>query len=255
LVRFVGTSFMALRHLICAVLGSLAALAAAAPAASAVEPSELCTAPTVPVVDGTFAGVYLRALVQQSGSETWVCVRAQGAGRGLGGRVVIDPGGVGGGGTPMVDESSTACHTTSGNLVPPPHPLIDGSVAGQHLLLDTYASTAEAWACLELQGSTKKRVTVPFPGVTIGGVRFEPDSDTPAPGGACPPGQVGTAPACVTPPGTCPSGQVGVPPACVTLGGGGPPGVPAAPTIGILILGALIALGGSVARLRKRPHR
>jgi hypothetical protein len=215
---------MSTRRVITATIASLATLGIAAPAAEAVEPSALCTAPTVPVVDGTFGGVYLRVLVQQSGSATWVCVRAQGAGTVLGGRVVIDPSGLVGGGTPSVDDMSSACQTTAGNLVPPPHPLIDGTVGGQHLLVDTYASTAQAWVCLDLQSSTKKRVVVPIPGVTVGAIRFEPDSDTPAPGGACAPGQTGVQPACVTPPGQCPAGQVGVQPACVPAGSACPAG-------------------------------
>lgn len=140
------------------------------------EPSALCTAPTVPVIDTTVQGIQLRLLVQQNGTtSTWVCVRVAGAGTYLGGRLVVEAPTPGGGGLPSTDASSTACSTTPGNQIPGTHPMAGpGTIGGVHHMIDAWASGTEAWVCVEL-GTEKHRLKIQVPGVSGGGVRFEHD--------------------------------------------------------------------------------
>jgi hypothetical protein len=141
------------------------------------EASADCAPPTLDVIDTPVAGGHLRLRVKQAGpSAVWVCVRVAAGGLSEGGKLTLTLPGLGGGGIPSVDSDSAACGTAPNNQAPGPHPILGpGSVGGQQVLLDTWSSGGEAWVCAEL-GTTNTRVKIAVPGVSGGGVTWEPDA-------------------------------------------------------------------------------
>jgi hypothetical protein len=102
-----------------------------------------------------------------SPNEEWVCVRVDGDTLNAGGKFVVTAP-VAGAGIPVVDDNSDACSaSSSGNSVPGPHPTVGGALGDPAdpstylpFLLDTYASNAGAWVCLQV-GAIRERVVVP----------------------------------------------------------------------------------------------
>jgi hypothetical protein len=132
--------------------------------------SNTCTSPGATIADG-YAGsntyVTLRAQPNPSdATQEWVCYRIANPSSGsVGGRVTVGGAGASGAGLPSHDSSAQACSTTSGNQVPPPHPLVNGTLVSQAFMVDTYAASNTAWVCLTA-GSVSQRVIVPEPGVS-----------------------------------------------------------------------------------------
>jgi hypothetical protein len=142
--------------------------------AGSAEHSATCTSPTHTILNGNFGGVQLRLIEQENPGSVWICVRVASAGTALGGKLTIAAPSVSPG-VPTVDETADACRTTAGNQVPPPHPLIGGTVADTDVLFDTWASGTEVWACLSVEGAGAKRIRVSVPPVPAGAVAFYPD--------------------------------------------------------------------------------
>jgi len=132
--------------------------------------SNTCTSPGATIADGYAGGstyVTLRAQPNPSDStQEWVCYRVSNPDSGsVGGRVTV--GGVSAsGGLPSSDGSAGACQANQAtNQVPGPHPLINGSVLSQSVMVDTYQGSAapgQVWVCLTA-GSQNDRVIVPVP--------------------------------------------------------------------------------------------
>jgi hypothetical protein len=92
--------------------------------------------------------------------KTWVCYRIKGPnGVDQGGRIDVEPHTGVSGVEVSSDLSSRACATGPGNLVPPPHPIESGEVAGTPFYLDAHVglSPATAWLCVEA-GGFKQRI-------------------------------------------------------------------------------------------------
>lgn len=135
------------------------------------ERSALCDPATVSVIDTPIAGGYLRLEATQNGTtSTWVCVRVVAGGERFGGRFIVAPLA----GVVSTDTSSDACASTPGNLAPGPHPVVGpGTIAGEHVMLDTWARANEVWICAELD-TQKARIRIPTSGGP-GPVTFERD--------------------------------------------------------------------------------
>src|SRR5205823_1405166 len=106
-------------------------------------------------IEGAHVKLYT---LQRSSQEVDVCFRVDDSslGVGSGGEVVITDalpqvGGVGLPtlGVPSVDNNSSACSSTSGNLVPGSHPVASGQILGFSYLFDTYLNNSAAWVCLQ----------------------------------------------------------------------------------------------------------
>ena len=173
------------RVAICAVAALCAALVPGS--ASAADYSGTCTSPTARVADGYAGGSnYVLFRVQQNPGNpgsTWVCFRIGSTG----GRLDVNGAGVNPG-SPTVDETSTACTSTAGNTLPPPHPMLAGFVGPVTFMVDAYASSGSAMVCLEA-GGTNRRVYVPVPGATTPSVTLFQDTGAPLP--PADPGPVG----------------------------------------------------------------
>ena len=133
----------------------------------------------------TYPNVHVRVgTIAPDPSTRWVCVRADAplGGVATGGRFVVIGGGSSLPGVPTVDTNVAACATSPGNLVPGPHPAVDVEVGDPSepatylpVLLDTYATTSQAWVCVTV-GAQQYRVVVPFTvGLTPPTVTFVPD--------------------------------------------------------------------------------
>jgi hypothetical protein len=161
-------------------------------------PSSNCDAGTQ-VTNSTVEGVHVKLYTRQpSSTEVDVCFRAEDltlGGVGVGGEAVITDAlpqisgvGVPSIGLPTVDNNSSACKDNQAtNQVPGTHPVADLSVAGVHVLLDTYLNSSAAWVCVQVGTLVNDRVVVPIavpnlpvPSVTGGPtVHFYPDPGTP----------------------------------------------------------------------------
>jgi hypothetical protein len=143
---------------------------------------------TTPISETFVDSAYARVSTRQVASdETWVCARidaVRGAGGqelSAGGRFVVQGASAAGPAVPTVDTAVTAC-ASPGNAVPGPHPLLAATVGDPNdpatylpVLLDSYASSGEAWVCLRA-GATTIRVALHY-GVSVGtpSVSFVPD--------------------------------------------------------------------------------
>lgn len=186
-----------------------AALVIPAAPASAASYSNTCGSPTATVADGYAGGsTYVTLRVQPKPTDpntTWVCYRiANGTSLSVGGRLDVT-GGSASPGVPTVDTNSTACSTTTGNVLPPPHPFLAGFVGPVTFSADAYANSGTAWMCLEANGPSvdvKRRVLIPTGGVAAPSV--VPNQDAPAPALPAPkPGPAGY------PSSSCQAGLVG----------------------------------------------
>jgi hypothetical protein len=140
-------------------------------------PSASCTSNLV--FDGTVGGVHLNALEQQpSSTTTWVCIRAETDGQGVGGllEITTPSGQLPSVTVPTTDDDSDACWTTAGNEVPGAHPLVAVN-APLHLWVDTYRAGGETWVCAEA-ATTGVRLKLADPSTGSPGVptvRWYPD--------------------------------------------------------------------------------
>ena len=121
-----------------------------------------CTTPES-LYDGFFANrqVAFRVATQRNPADTqmtWVCLQLKAGSNLVGGRVDVRGPRVLG--TPKVDANSRACATGTNNVVPPPHPIEQGSVLGAPFYFDAYSGTGGQWLCVEV-GTVKHRVVVP----------------------------------------------------------------------------------------------
>jgi hypothetical protein len=144
--------------------------------------SSTCTAGVV--ADGYSGGTYLKMRAQPAGDgtpdRTWVCYRASNPQAGdFGGRIDID-GPSASPSLPSVDDNYETCSTTSGNAVPPPHPLIAGALLGNPFMVDTYSSSGASWVCVQIADGVGKRVLVPVSGTTAPAVTSHVDDPKPA---------------------------------------------------------------------------
>jgi hypothetical protein len=164
--------------------------------------SNTCTAPAVTVADGYVGSTYvtLRAQPNPSNAQTeWVCYRVSNPSSGsFGGRLDVT-GASTSAGTPTIDSSTSACATTSGNIIPPPHPVLSGTVVSQAFLVDDYATSNQVWVCLTA-GGVNDRVVVPLPGASSPQVANNLDSSPPP---------LPTPTADPNPSGTCQGGTAG----------------------------------------------
>ena len=165
----------------------LAAVAVLPATASAASYSDTCTSPGAKVADGyAGASTYVTLRAQPKPGDpgtTWICYRvANGTSLSAGGRFDVATGSANPG-VPSVDTNSTACSTSSGNVLPPPHPFLAGFAGPVTFSFDAYASPAGAWLCMETTGPTvgelKRRVIVPGGGVTA--PSLVNNQDAPAP--------------------------------------------------------------------------
>lgn len=132
-------------------------------------PSDDCAAGTT-YEDGYVGGVYTRLRTTQvAPGTTAVCFRAETGGLGLGGKVTFAGGSTPSPTAPSVDGDASACATTSGNDLPPPHPVFSGSLGDPAdpstyvpFAVDLYASASYGGVCLTV-GTTGRRVLVPVP--------------------------------------------------------------------------------------------
>jgi len=142
-------------------------------------PSALfCAPPTVPVLDGSAAGVQVTLDVKVGVSQSAVCFRVDnGAGDAVGGAVLVNTAV-----SPTVPTVTTGnlCNGAQGNTLAGPHPLADVNVLGQPVFLDTYAgpdSNGTVWVCESVDGMADT-VVVPVGLATPPSVRFVPDPDS-----------------------------------------------------------------------------
>jgi hypothetical protein len=149
------------------------------------------------IIDGFVGGEYLRLRTLTSGSETIVCYRFHDDTTGgfIGGAITIAPA-VPQVGMPSIDTNYQACASAGGNLAPGPHPLVNGTVLGSPLTIDTYANSNAAWVCAAV-GTIQARIVVPVSASDIPSVSSELD---PTSTGIPVPSQGPTA----YPSGTCP---------------------------------------------------
>src|SRR5688500_1517883 len=163
--------------------GSAVALLAAVGAAPALAiDSTSCTSPTATVADGFAGGTYVKLRAQQSSGDTLVCVRLDnGTSVRFGGALRIT-GASADAPAPAVDESSSACSTTTGNTAPGPHPLLKAAVGepATPIEVDTYAKGRDAWVCVTA-GSVKRRVAIRLPNLVVPSVAWYQDAAPPAP--------------------------------------------------------------------------
>jgi hypothetical protein len=146
-----------------------------------------CNTPTT-VYKGFFVNgqVAFRVAMQQNPSDsrtTWVCLQLKAGANFAGGRVDVRGPSVLG--TPTVDANSRACATGTNNLVPPPHPIEQGSVLGTPFYFDVYAGDGGTWLCLEV-GAVKQRLVFP-PLLDAGLYQYNVDTSPTSPAGAIPP--------------------------------------------------------------------
>jgi len=140
-------------------------------------PSEDCEGGTN-VVDGYGGGSYVRVRVHQPDPSTlWVCVRADGASVGHGGRFTLSTAGTALPNTPTTDTDWEACTVTPGDIDALPDPVYDATIAGNvHVRFDAYQSTTEFWTCVKVGNEARYRVKVPLaPGGGTPTVTFLPD--------------------------------------------------------------------------------
>lgn len=112
--------------------------------------------------------------------NTWICYRVKGPnGVDQGGRIDVEPHTSVSGVEVTTDLSSRAC-ATAGNLIPPPHPIESGELAGTPFYIDAFASTAppSAWLCIEA-GGFKERVKVTGPAANEAEVVVNSDTAPP----------------------------------------------------------------------------
>ncbi|HVF73690.1 MAG TPA: hypothetical protein VM938_01470 [Acidimicrobiales bacterium] len=148
-------------------------------------PSETCAGGTVHE-DGFVGSAYTRLhSVQPSPGTTAVCFRSEVGGLGIGGKVTFASGNTAAPAVPSTDTSASLCATTSGNAIPPPHPVFSGSLGDPAdpttyvpFSADLFASASEGWLCLTA-GSVSRRVVVPVPHTgTPPSVTFATDGTT-----------------------------------------------------------------------------
>ena len=130
--------------------------------------SNTCANPTT-MNDGFFSNrsVYFRISTQTDPldpSTNWVCYRIKASNQPeTAGRIDVNA-------TTEVapavrvtsDVDSRACTTTTGNLLPSPHPIQQGTVADTPFYIDAYANGVNQWLCIEA-GPVKQRVRIEAP--------------------------------------------------------------------------------------------
>ena len=146
-----------------------------------VEPSTLlCQPPTLPIFSSNTGGVNVMLEALVTTSQSVVCFRVDASAvvptpvsPVVGGAIVIS--------TPPSSQPSVVatnlCSGASGNTLPGPHPLVNVTVAGQPVIVDTYsgpASGGAVWVCASL-GTTIDTVVIPTTPPTVSFVA-DPDS-------------------------------------------------------------------------------
>lgn len=148
------------------VLASVVALLATAPAASAAD-SNSCTGS---IFDGYVGGVYVKlAYTQPTSSSGRICFRIDdGSTIRRGGALSYNTAAIAPVGLPSVDSNAGACQATAGNVLPGPHPLVNGTAGGVQVYLDNWSNGSQAWTCLRV-GTTAVRLIVPVsaPGAPV----------------------------------------------------------------------------------------
>lgn len=142
-------------------------------------PSALyCSPATLPVLDGSAAGVQLLLNVKVGVTQSAVCFRADnGAGDAVGGALLVN--------TAISPTLPTViagnlCSGAQGNTLAGPHPLANLNVLGQPVFLDTYAgpdSNGTVWVCASVDGMADT-VVLPIGLGTPPSVTFVPDPDS-----------------------------------------------------------------------------
>lgn len=159
-------------------------------------------------VDGFSGDAYLK--LQAAPSLDGVCVRINdGPATLVGGKIVVDTGGVQAPGTAFADDDAQAC-AAAANLVPGTHPLNTGSIGDPsepqtyvEYAVDAYASTGSVQVCASVttvNGTVTRRVVIPIDAsVTTPDPRLVADPPgTPLPS---------TVPNAATPSNTCAAGS------------------------------------------------
>ncbi len=157
-----------------AVVAAIAAAAMlAAPGTASAADSDSCATKVVRgYVDDVFTTVAFDTTAQDTAR---VCFRvADGRLVNQGGVFTITAADVGIG-VPRVDTNYTACSTTGGNEAPGPHPLVNGTIAGQPVHVDTWRQGGEAWVCVRV-GAAMLRVVVPAQSVVPPTINYEADT-------------------------------------------------------------------------------
>jgi len=137
-----------------------------------------CNPATLPILNGSLAGLNLLLAATSGGSQSAVCVRVDnGGGVAVGGALLVN---AAVGPTPPSDTTGNLCAGAQGNTAAGPHPLLDLAVLGQPVFLDTYsgpASNGTLWVCASLEG-VANTVSLPLSVGTVPSVTFVPDPDS-----------------------------------------------------------------------------
>src|SRR3712207_1075321 len=138
------------------VAGIAAAAVLAAPGTASAADSDSCA---TKVVRGYVGDVFTTVAFDTTTPDaTRVCFRGAGKVVSQGGVFTITSANVGIG-VPRVDTDYAACSAAAGNEAPAPHPILNGTIAGQPVHVDTYRGGGEAWVCVRV-GATMLRVVV-----------------------------------------------------------------------------------------------
>lgn len=153
--------------------------------------SESCTAPTT-MNDAFLANrsVFFRISTQpdpNDPSTTWVCYRVKPAnGAEEAGRVDVNTSTSLNGPQVTTDLNSRACTGATGNLVPTPHPIEQGTILDTPYFLDAFSNVGSTWVCVEAAG-LKERLLVNVPNADTPGADVNTDSAPPPPVDTTPP--------------------------------------------------------------------
>jgi len=141
-----------------------------------------CNPPTLPIVNGSVAGLKLLLDVKAGTSQSAVCFRVDngadnGSGEAVGGALLIS---ATVGPTLPTALTGNSCGGAQGNTLPGPHPLVNLTVVGQPVFVDVYsgpASNGALWVCESVDGLANT-VVIPVGVGPLPLVTFVPDPDS-----------------------------------------------------------------------------